>query len=143
MENKNISFTLNLGSENLSAGGQVEHLKCTSCGFESFSLGLSADTDMIYQGVVGLTDINQRRLLITRLSYKEYVFYNDEVPAQLENRINRIFNTDSFKYLKNHPCPKCNELFNTVGYESFESFVGNGGIIIAVEGIYDKETVSQ
>jgi hypothetical protein len=145
----NIYFTL--GSENISAGGQVDYLKCSQCDFKTFTLGLSADTDMVYQGVVGLTDLDKKRLLVTRLTYKEFINTYEEVPENLEKRINNVFNVESFKYFKVgltfsrdsgekvccYSCPKCSNYLENSHQESFGDFIENGGVLLGMDSFFD------
>lgn len=147
MSQDDLQFKVYLGSENVSIGGQVEHLMCVQCRFTTFTLGLYADTNMVYSGIVSLTDLEQKRLLITHLNYSEFNNYHEMLPDQLNNRINTIFNADSFRYFKlqqypknggqpqifRYPCPKCYAYLEKTGHETFESFVKNGGVLLTLD----------
>jgi len=147
MKEKDLKFTLYLGGENISVGGQIEFLKCADCGLTLFDLDLRSDTDMVYQGVVSLVDLNLKRVVVTRVTMKEWENYEKYVPYLLQQRVNKIFNTSSFKYLvykhfvdrKNGEkiyrkvCPTCSGYCENTGYGSFENFVFNGGQITSVD----------
>ena len=150
MDDKSISFIIILGGENISIGGQVDYLRCDSCMAEAFDLSLHADTDMIYQGVVGLVDIAGKRLVITRLTSKEYNEYHSHIPTALERRINEVFNSDAFTHFTyqhfvdpktsqkvyGRKCRKCFGHLRKVESGDFASFVKAGGQILALEGDY-------
>ena len=122
-------------------------MKCESCNFKSHRLILQADTDMVYMGVMGLTDLKRKRIVITHLNRFEWNHYKEAVPKKLEDRINRIFNVDSFKnfsYEKiqsNHAeqsklrivCPECSGTLTKERYLSFDEFIEQGGEIITMD----------
>ena len=136
-----------LGGERISTGGHIELMKCANCDFNSYRLILHSDTDMVYVGVVGLTDLNKRRLLIKHVSRREYNDSKKQIPKGLEQRINQIFNTDSFVYFDQtyfihkesgekifRPiCPKCSDYLIRTSYESFDDFIRKGGQVISMD----------
>lgn len=148
MKKKIFKIQLIVSGENISIGGNVALLKCVDCGFETFTLDLQSDTDMVYQGIVSLTDLKKKRLLITGVTTKEFNNYESEIPENLEERINEIFNVNSFKFfvLKSFSinkekiygctCPLCENYLGKTSIESFETFVENGGILIGMD-VYD------
>lgn len=151
MSHNDLQFNVYLGNENVSIGGQIEHLKCVQCQFTTFTLGLYADTDVVYKGIISLTDLEQKRLLITHLNYSEFNNYHEILPDHLNNRINTIFNVDSFHFFKlqqypknggepqifRYPCPKCYAYLEKIDHETFESFVKNGGVLLTLD-VYEE-----
>ncbi|MGK0307481.1 MAG: hypothetical protein ACI8RP_000433 [Urechidicola sp.] len=149
MESKRV---IHLGGERISVGGFIELLACTKCNFKTQRLILQSDTDMVYMGVVGLTDLKRKRIVITHLSRDEWKKYKEYVPAKLEGRINQIFNVDSFKYFNFEKleseqsnkaefgifCPNCSGVIEKDKHESFDEFIEKGGDIITLDE-YKKE----
>ena len=86
--------------EKISIWGFVELMNCDKCKLKSQRLILQADTDMVYRGVVGLTDLKRKRIVITHLNQEEWNNFKEFVPDKLEERINEIFNVSSFRYFQ-------------------------------------------
>lgn len=135
-----------LGGENISKGGFLEELKCISCNFTSKRLILQSDTDMVYMGVVGLTDIKEDRILITHLNKEEWDNFKDYLPEKLEERINKEMKSSNFVYfkfgtkmnddnelIKKISCPKCSGSLEKSCYQSFENYIENGGEILTLD----------
>lgn len=139
-----------LGGEKISIGGAIEKVSCSNCNFTSKRLVLHSDTDMVYVGVVGLTDQKTDRILITHLSDEEWDNYSDQVPEKLEQRINNLFKSSSFIYYDQKHftdkvskmsiyrpiCPKCSDYMEKNGTQSFGQYISSGGKIISMD-IYD------
>jgi len=136
-----------LGGERISTGGFLENMKCVTCEFESKRLILQADTDMVYMGVVGLTDLENNRIVITHLSKKEWQDYKNQVPEKLEERINTLFNSNSFKFFEQKHfyekvtnekiyrpiCLNCSDYLEKVDYQSFDHYIKSGGKLISID----------
>lgn len=132
-----------LGSENISIGGKVEFIKCSQCQFDSFRLELSADTDMVYQGVIGLVSRERREMLLTHLSEDEFRNFKDYSGNQLAARVNQIFQEREFTFYKSKHftskngepywaaiCPNCESSFLSERKLSLGEFIKEGGKII-------------
>ena len=134
-----------LEGENISMGGSVEYLKCSSCRFQSFRLLLSADTDMVYQGIVGFTSVEKKELVLNRMTTDEYNQYDKLTGKQLSERMNRLLNRSDLEYYKSRHfikedkkifwatiCPKCEGYFIIQKRIDFNQFMKDGGKIISV-----------
>ena len=88
-----------LDSENISTGGKVEFIKCSTCNFDSFKLELSADTDMVYQDVIGFINRERKELLLTHLSDEEFHNFSNYSEKQLSERVNNIFKENDFTFI--------------------------------------------
>ena len=139
-----------LGSENMSIGGTVEFIKCCKCNFNGFRLQLFADTDMVYQGVIGFVNIERKELLLTYLSSEEYNNFKKYNGNQLTERVNKIFQQNDFVFYKSKHflneneekywasiCPKCESSFELKRRINFQEFIKEGGKIITYH-LYDK-----
>lgn len=132
-----------LGSENISIGGKVEFIKCSACNFDSFRLELSADTDMVYQDVIGFVNKEHKELLLTHLSDEEFHNFNNYSGNQLSERVNKVFKENDFTFYKSKHfsnqngeeywapiCPKCENSFQPERKISLDDFIKEGGKII-------------
>lgn len=132
-----------LGSENISTGGKVEFIKCSKCNFDSFRLELSADTDMVYQAVIGFVNRERKELLLTHLSDKEFNNFENYSGNELSERVNAVFKENDFTFYKSKHftyqnceqywapiCPKCGSSFQTERKISLEDFIKEDGKVI-------------
>jgi len=139
--------TIYLGGERISVGGFLELMNCDKCNFITQRLILQADTDVVYMGVVGLTDLKRKRVVITHVNREEWNKFKEYVPIKLEERINEIFNVNSFKHFQfqkdemdkskgsNYKinCPDCAGKLVKVKYQSFDEYIENGGEILSID----------
>lgn len=91
---------IHLGGEKISVGGFLKLMNCDKCNFNTQRLILQADTDMVYMGVVGLTDLKRKRIVITHVNREEWNNFKEYMPVKLEARINEMFNVNSFKHFQ-------------------------------------------
>ena len=138
-----------LDHEDISFGGRIEYLSCEECRYKTFRLKLYAETDMNYVGVIGLTDINNKRLLITRYDWEQLIpvlgnkFHGFH--EYFENKINNLFNSNEYKFIAwkevaredygtetKYICPQCNSYLNSLKSTNFEEFINQGGEIITL-----------
>ena len=139
-----------LGAENLSIGGKVEFRTCVNCKFDTFMLQLSADTDMVYQGIIGFASNARKELLITHLTTDEYHNFGIYDEYNIAERVNKIFNRDDFSYYRSKHfyhedgekywspvCPKCQSSLELKRTINFKEFISEGGKIMTYS-VYDE-----
>ena len=80
MKKKILKIQLIVSGENISIGGNVALLKCVGCGFETFTLDLQSDTDMVYQGIVSLTDLKKKDYSLPRSQQKNSIIMTVKFP---------------------------------------------------------------